>query len=146
MNNLKDIMLYFRHWTKQLSWSYTYIVKKRKKSTKDETTAHSSQFFLSEYSRHWHRVVDRPASLGSLPGRYNIPLPESALSPSQGLRIWPQDFKCTAIAVETMHYAAPLAVEVFIINLSALSIIQYTPILSRLSSSRSKNKKRRPSL
>jgi len=31
----------------------------------------------------------RPASLCSLAGQYAIPMPESTMSPSQGLRIWP---------------------------------------------------------
>jgi hypothetical protein len=31
-----------------------------------------------------------PASLSYLGGRYDNPIPESAISPSQGLRIWPR--------------------------------------------------------
>ncbi len=45
----------------------------------------------------WGNIVDsgiglfyRPARLHSLAGRYNNPMPKSSLSPSQGLRIWPQ--------------------------------------------------------
>jgi len=33
----------------------------------------------------------RPARLHMLAGRYDNPMPESTISPSQGLRIWPLD-------------------------------------------------------
>jgi hypothetical protein len=39
------------------------------------------------YSRFWQRVGYRPAGLHRLAGRYNNPMPESTISPSQFLRI-----------------------------------------------------------